>query len=138
MDEKKRKKIRWKSWLFLLILALVAYVLYFFPGAGAFLGSFLTFSSDAQKKTNQEAANAVFIYMRFANDVLEIDGIPCAKSHDLEEKIRLLKKKYFPSEIHVTYLEQSNDPYLLAKQAEKVLISNNFGFKIKKNENHEK
>ena len=138
MDEKKKKKkIRWKTWFFLLIVAMIAYIIYFFPGLGAFLASFLPLPGNITKP-DPPKSQEIAIYMRFVNDVLEIDGIPFPKEYQLEEKIRILQKKYFPLEVTVTYLQNSHDPYILAKQAEKVLKDNNFGFKIKKNENYGK
>ncbi|NUM34409.1 MAG: hypothetical protein HUU50_07685 [Candidatus Brocadiae bacterium] len=139
MEEKKTKrKFRWKTWLFLLFLAMVAYIIYFTPGLGGSLGSFLLIFEKEQPKLEEQKNQGVSIYMRFVDDILEIDGIAFPKEYNLEEKIRILQKKYFPTEVTVTYLEKPSDPYILAKKAEKILKENNFGFKIKKNENYGK
>lgn len=135
-EKKKKKKFRWKTILFLLLLAWIAYSLYFFPGAGAYITDFLSITK--KQKAEAEKSKKIFVYMRFVNDILEIDGIQCIKPNDLDNTIKILQKKYLSSDVIVSYLQKSNDPYVLAKQTEKILKENNFSFVLKKMEKYGK
>jgi hypothetical protein len=115
-----------KRILFLGILALLVFIALYSKGSGHMWGArppsnVGSSSSDMDKQGNGATEKAIIIPMRFVNEVLHLYDSPCTTQEEIKKNIEKLQQKYYPQKMVIEYYKTTEDPFIPAQEAEKLL-----------------
>jgi hypothetical protein len=139
---RRKRRIHWRRWFFLLLLLALAWLYYHFPkgsGWAGTLGNMFT-SEKPAPVTPKESMTSVKLRLSFspAQDTVYLGNWQCASKplqKNLREIVPQIRRQYPQQQIIIVYEENKGDAYFLIKDVEHILKENGFLFDWKnKNE----